>query len=144
MTAGRAHVLLPDPASQPGAGPLSRRAPEIAEASFGPDHPNLAIRLNNLAALFYATNCYAEAEPLFRRALPIVERALGPEHPYVAASIRGYAQLLRATGRADEAAETEARAEGIRAGPRLVAHDVKRPPQSVPEANRQRETRRVA
>ena len=105
-------------------------------ALFLPEDPAVlsALGLNNLAGLYTAQGRYAEAEPLFQRALPIVERALGPEHPYVAATIRDYAQLLRATGCEAEAAETEARAEGIRAGPRLVAHDVKRPPQSVLEA----------
>ena len=40
------------------AEPLYRRALAIAEASLGPDHPEVAIRLNNLAALLYATNCH--------------------------------------------------------------------------------------
>jgi hypothetical protein len=31
------------------AEPLMRRALEIDEKSYGPDHPNVAIRLNNLA-----------------------------------------------------------------------------------------------
>ena len=43
------------------------------------------------------------------------EKALGPEHPNVAASLENYAALLRETGRADEAAEMEARAKAIRA-----------------------------
>ena len=47
----------------------------------GPDHPNVAIRLNNLALLFRATNRLAEAEPLMRRAIAILETSLGPDHP---------------------------------------------------------------
>ena len=58
-----------------------RRALEIDETSFGPDHPNVAIRLNNLAALLQATNRLAEAEPLLRRALAIFETSLGSDHP---------------------------------------------------------------
>ncbi len=42
-------------------------------------------------------------------------RTLGPEHPNVAQSLENYAALLRKTGRADEAAEMEARAKAIRA-----------------------------
>jgi hypothetical protein len=38
------------------AEPLMRRALAIDEASFGNDHPNVAIRLNNLAQLLQATN----------------------------------------------------------------------------------------
>ncbi len=53
--------------------------------------------------------------PLYRRSLTIWEKALGPEHPNVAQSLDNYAALLRETGRADEAAEMEARAKAIRA-----------------------------
>jgi hypothetical protein len=44
-----------------------------------------------------------------------LERALGPEHPNVPKILDNYAALLRETGRADEAAEMEARAKAIRA-----------------------------
>ncbi len=63
------------------AEPLMRRALAIDEKSYGPDHPNVAIRLNNLAMLLQATNRLAEAEPLMRRALSILETSLGPDHP---------------------------------------------------------------
>ncbi len=61
-----------------------RRALAIDEKSFGPEHPNVAIGLNNLAQLLQATNRLAEAEPLMRRALAIDEKSFGPEHPNVA------------------------------------------------------------
>ena len=61
-----------------------RRALAIDEKSYGPDHPNVAIRLNNLARLLQATNRLAEAEPLMRRALAIDEKSYGPDHPNVA------------------------------------------------------------
>ncbi len=47
--------------------------------------------------------------------LAIWEAALGLDHPDVATSLENYAALLRETGRADEAAEMEARATAIRA-----------------------------
>ncbi len=56
------------------AEPLMRRALDIDEKSFGPDHPNVAIDLNNLASLLQATNRLDEAEPLMRRALYIDEK----------------------------------------------------------------------
>ena len=49
--------------------------------SYGPDHPEVAIDLNNLATAASATNRLAEAEPLMRRALAIFETSLGPDHP---------------------------------------------------------------
>ena len=53
--------------------PLMQRALTIAEASYGPDHPNVATSLNNLAQLLQDTKRLAEAEPLYRRALAIDE-----------------------------------------------------------------------
>src|SRR5215469_7475233 len=58
----------------------SRRAPPISHIS-GPDHPDVANGLGNLASLFLATNRLAEAEPLMRRALNIFGKSLGAEHP---------------------------------------------------------------
>ena len=85
------------------AEPLYRRALAIDEASFGPDHPNVATGLNNLAVLLRATNRLVEAEPLFRRALAIDEASFGPDHPNVAIRLNNLAELLEATNRLAEA-----------------------------------------
>ena len=82
---------------------LMRRALKIDEVSFGPDHPNVAIRLNNLAALLRDTNRPSEAELLIRRALSIDEASYGPDHPEVATSLNNLAELLRVTNRVSEA-----------------------------------------
>ena len=63
------------------AEPLIRRALRIDELSLGPDHPSVAISLNNLAQLLQATNRLAEAEPSIRRSLEIFTASLGPDHP---------------------------------------------------------------
>jgi len=47
----------------------------------GPDHPNVATDLNNLALLLQDSNRFSEAEPMYRRALKILEDSLGPDHP---------------------------------------------------------------
>jgi len=63
---------------------LMRRALAIDEKSLGPDHPNVATRLNNLAQLLQATNRLDEAEPLMRRAIIILKKfneAIGHKHP---------------------------------------------------------------
>ena len=95
------------------AEPLLRRALAIDEASYGPDHPKVAIRLNNLAGLLEATNRLAEAEPLFRRALAIDEASYGPDHPDVARDLNNLAELLRATNRLKEAEPLYRRALAI-------------------------------
>jgi len=47
------------------AEPLMRRTLAIHERSLGPEHPDVATGLNNLAQLLEATNRMAEAEPLY-------------------------------------------------------------------------------
>ena len=83
------------------AEPLFIRAISINETALGPDHPDVAGSLNNLAGLYWDQHRYAEAEPLFKRALEIREKALGPDHPDVgnlaqqpSRSFLGRAQLL--------------------------------------------------
>ncbi len=61
----------------------------------GPDHPDVARSLNNMADLYERQNRYADAEPLYRRALSIRERAAGPDHPETATSANNLAYLLR-------------------------------------------------
>jgi uncharacterized protein YecA (UPF0149 family) len=58
-----------------------RRALAIDEMSYGPDHPDVALSLKNLAALLQATKRPTEAEPLMRRALAIAEKIYGPDDP---------------------------------------------------------------
>lgn len=95
------------------AEPLFRRALAIDEASYGPEHPEVAIRLNNLASVLKATNRLAEAEPLMRRALAIDEARYGPEHPEVAIRLNNLASLLQDTNRLSEAEPMMRRALSI-------------------------------
>jgi tetratricopeptide (TPR) repeat protein len=82
---------------------LIRRALIIDEKSYGPEHPDVAISLDNLAVLLKVMNRLAEAEPLMRRALIIDEKRYGPEHPDVAISLDNLAVLLKVTNRLAEA-----------------------------------------
>ncbi|MFI5387052.1 MAG: tetratricopeptide repeat protein, partial [Fimbriimonadales bacterium] len=78
-----------------------------------PDHPDVAIRLNNLASLLQTTNRLAEAEPPYRRALVITEASYGPDHPHVAIRLNNLALLLQATNRLAEAEPLYRRALAI-------------------------------
>src|SRR5215472_8560592 len=78
--------------------PLAQRALAIREKVLGPEHPDTATSLNNLAELYKETGAYAQAEPLLKRALAINEKALGPEHPTTAVWLNNLAALYRATG----------------------------------------------
>jgi tetratricopeptide (TPR) repeat protein len=79
--------------------PLGQESVRVAEATFGPEHPNVATSLSNLAILNWEQGRYADAEPLYRRALAIQEKALGPDHPSVAASLNGIAEVYLEQGR---------------------------------------------
>src|SRR5258705_5809012 len=74
---------------------VAKEALRIAEQTHGPDHPNVATSLNNLAELYQAQGQYVQAEQLFRRALAINEKALGPDHPDVVRSLNNLAALYR-------------------------------------------------
>ena len=76
--------------------PFWRKALELGEREFGPDHPTMATLLNNLAELYRAQGRYEAAEPLYKRALAIREKALGPDHPAVATSLNNLAGLYQA------------------------------------------------
>ena len=96
------------------AEPLIRLALAIDEASYGPDHPDVAIVLNNLAQLLKATNRLGEAEPLSRRCLEILlgfTRSTGREHPHLRAVIENHRGLLQVMGQGE--AEIQARLEEI-------------------------------
>ena len=83
------------------------------ERVLGPDHPDVALTLENLAQILMDRGDLQGAEPLLQRALRTKEDALGREHPYVGETCEIYAELLRRMGRSAEAEEMEARARAI-------------------------------
>jgi tetratricopeptide (TPR) repeat protein len=85
------------------AEPLLQRALFIDEKRLGPDHPDGAIRLNNLARLYSAQGRHSEAEALSQRALAISEQAFGPDHPGTAHALQSLAGLYWGQGKYAEA-----------------------------------------
>ncbi len=94
---------------------VAEAALNVAEQNVGPDHPDVAQSLNNLALLYDIQGDYAKAEPLYKRSLAISEKALGPEHPDVATSMENMALMYRKMKRDEEAVVLERRAACIRA-----------------------------
>ena len=70
----------------------------IREEVLGPNHPDTATSLNNLALLLKAIGDYEAARPFFNRALAICEEVLGPEHPDTAIGLNNMAELLAILG----------------------------------------------
>jgi tetratricopeptide (TPR) repeat protein len=75
----------------------------IREKVLGPEHPDRATSLNNLAKLYYRQEKIEVAEDFSRRATTIVEKSLGPCHPITAKVFENRAEILRALTRTDEA-----------------------------------------
>ena len=91
-------LFLRDMGLYPDALPFAEGALAIDERALGPDHPEVAGRLNNLAALYQDQGDYARALPLYERALAIFERALGPDHPQAATGLNNLANLYSGQG----------------------------------------------
>ena len=94
--------------------PAFEQALALREQALGPDHPDVAMSLNNLAGLLDTQGAYAKAEPLFLRSLKISENAFGPEHPHVATGLNNLAGLYHSQGADAQAAPLYQRSLTIR------------------------------
>eukprot|EP00752_Nemacystus_decipiens_P007809 g6974.t1 len=95
------------------AEPLYERCQAIEEKALGPEHPDLAITLNNRAQLLESQGKYSDAGPLYERCQAIQEKALGPEHPSLAITLNNRAQLLESQGKYSEAEPLYERCQAI-------------------------------
>jgi tetratricopeptide (TPR) repeat protein len=109
----RTGYYLHDRARYAEAEPLYQRALSIREQQLGPDHPQTAGSLNNLATLYQAQGKYEQAEPLFQRALSISEQQLGAQHPNTATSLNNLALLYHNQGKYEQAEPLYLRALAI-------------------------------
>ena len=90
-----------------GAVMYLRQALDRQMASLGPDHPDLATTLNNLALMLEQIGDTDEAGRCYRRAYSIALAALGPDHPAVSVSQSNLAAFDRAHGSGgDDVAES--------------------------------------
>jgi tetratricopeptide (TPR) repeat protein len=77
---------------------LLRRALAIREAAFGPDHPDVAMSLNNLGHVRYDVGDVTGAKADFERALAIQEAVYGSDNPSVAVSLDKLGLVLHNVG----------------------------------------------
>jgi serine/threonine protein kinase/tetratricopeptide (TPR) repeat protein len=78
---------------------LFQKALAIREEMVGPEHPDVAESLSNLAGPSLYQGMYAQAEPLFERSLAIRMRIQGPTHPDVAVALNNLALLYNQQGK---------------------------------------------
>ena len=81
-----------------GAHKSYKRALAIAEAAFGPDHPQVATIVGNLGNVLRALGDLPGARAAFERALTIDEAAFGCKHPGVSRDLSNLGSLLRVLG----------------------------------------------
>ena len=70
---------------------MCTRALGIREKVLGPEHPDVAKQLNNLALLCQNQGKYNEGEQYYERALHIYQKKLGPDDPNVAKMVNNLA-----------------------------------------------------
>ena len=73
---------------------LYERALAVDEKTYGPDHPTVATRVNNLGMVLRVLGDLEAARNHFERALAIDEKAYGPDYPDVARDVNNLASVL--------------------------------------------------
>jgi tetratricopeptide (TPR) repeat protein len=81
-----------------GAKDAFERALKIEEATYGPDHPDVAVGVNNLGKVLHDQGDLAGAKAAFERALKIAKAAYGPDHPDVGVYASNLGLVLQAQG----------------------------------------------
>jgi tetratricopeptide (TPR) repeat protein len=93
---------------------LARKALDYATVKFGPENPNVAESMDNLATYLTAEGEYKEAQELYQKALLIIEKNFGKDNEYTAIFLNYLSDFYRKIGKDDEAAKLQARAQEIR------------------------------
>lgn len=95
---------------------VAREALEVAKKTFGPEHPNVAESMDNLATYLTADGNYQEAEALYLQSLALIEKNFGPKSGYLAIFLNYLADFYVKIGKPEEAKKYQERAKAIRAG----------------------------
>lgn len=84
-----------------------------AEKSYGPDHPNIADAMFNLAEIYRMLGNFNNSESYYYGTLKTREQLLGREHPQVAACYYGLAEIMAERGEYQRAKDYAERAQSI-------------------------------
>ena len=82
---------------------LLRDAIALGERTIGRTHPDVSMRIGNLATLLRSRGQLAQAEELYRESIHSGETSLGRGHPQVLIRLSSLALVLQAEGRLKEA-----------------------------------------
>jgi CHAT domain-containing protein/Tfp pilus assembly protein PilF len=98
----------------PEAEEFYKRALVIDERTRGPNHPDVAVVLNNMSVMYRGVGRYHEAEAAIKRAITIQERARGRDDAEVARGMNNLGRIYALQNRSAEAEELYKRALAIR------------------------------
>jgi len=90
-----------------------RRAAGVKEKLLGPDDPDVARSIQNMAMTMNALKRSAEALPLVNRSLQIEQHALGDSHPRVAFGLSNRGEILLSLARPADALDDYRKAQTI-------------------------------
>lgn len=93
------------------AEPLLQRALAISEKTHGPEHPQAARSLNNLAEIYKGQGLYEKAESFGRKSLAIWEKDPNKHCLEIARCLNNLAEIYRALGRYSESESLHQQAE---------------------------------
>lgn len=82
---------------------MARDTLDDAKKAYGPEHPFIAICLQNLAATLHDAGDYDESLKTFELAVKVARKTLPADHPQIALGIEGIGAALAAKGEWDEA-----------------------------------------
>ena len=77
---------------------LYQKSLRILEKCLGPDHPEVARTLNDMATHYIQIGDYEKALPIYQRALDIREKVLDLQHPDIAKTLNNLALLYDKMG----------------------------------------------
>ena len=90
-----------------------KRALALREKILGPDHPDVAATLYEVASVYVSQRKYAEAESSLKKSLGILEKKLGPDHIRIAVVLNRLAFLYQTSGKWEEATSTKGKAQAM-------------------------------
>ena len=93
---------------------VAKEALQVAEKTFGENHPYVSVSLNNLALLYISEGQYEKAEGLYERSLKIAEEHLGKDNPQLANILENMVKCNEKMGKIDKAEMLEARLDQIK------------------------------
>jgi tetratricopeptide (TPR) repeat protein len=91
-------LILKDKGDLAGAQRYAERALQIDENIYGPDHPSVAVDVDNLGQILQDKGDLTGAQRYTERALQIDEKVYGPDHPKVAIPCSNLGMVLKAKG----------------------------------------------